>query len=138
MKPDDLTLDSFEEKAKKAQELAGFGELSSHEISAIKDKIRFVLFDTNPAQLSVAQIADWIRRSIPGIRNASARLSAHTMIAGGACDPDTLVPVQAAPFELRVASGEVICGLMNGRKVRFNPTSLVVTPIRVDNESQDE
>lgn len=139
MKPTDRTLGSFDQKIAQAIPKAGFSDLSPHEVAAVKERIRFVLFDSNPADLTVAQISDWIRRVVPGIRRSTAVLANHDRIADGVASTDQLVQAGFSPKPVAVqaageslAAGEVYCSLVGPRKVRYNPTSLVVTPMKVE------
>ena len=140
MRPTDVTLGTFEEKIKHAIGLAGVSHLTDREVAAVKERIRFVLFDSNPAELTVAQIAEWVGRVVPSMRQATAVLEAHVDLSDGIPVTATLLPpslrrqpdetVEAADETL--AAGEVLCCLVGDRRVRFNPANMVVTPMRLE------
>jgi hypothetical protein len=139
MRPTDVTLGTFEEKIRQSISLAGVSHLTDREVAAVKDRIRFVLFDSNPAELTVAQIAEWVRRVIPSMRRTSAIVEAHADLSDGIPVTADLLPpslkqkARTAPQQDEtLAAGEVLCSLMGDRKVRFNPASMVVTPMRLE------
>lgn len=140
MRPTDSTLGTYEEKIREAIPLASVGELSASEIAAVKDKIRFVLFDSNPADLTVAQLSDWIKRVVPGLRRTTAVIAAHSKISDGFEVNADLLPQSLRnktidpPADETLAAGEVLCSLVGDRKVRFNPANMVVTPLRIEIE----
>lgn len=141
MRPTDSTLGTYEEKLKEAVPLAGVGALTASEVAAVKERIRFVLFDSNPADLTVAQLSDWIQRVVPGLRRSTAVIAAHSKIADGfEVNADLLPPSlrnrTIDPPDETLAAGEVLCSLVGDRKVRFNPANMVVTPLRIEVESE--
>ncbi len=137
MKPTDRTLQSFEIKVVEAAKLCGIEVLTAQEVATIKERIRFALLGSNPGDLSVAQLGPWIRNMLPGIRQTAALLEGHgrhqdgQTISAQSVLPPAFQTDQALADTETVAAGEVLCSLVGDRKIRFNPASMVVTPLRV-------
>ncbi len=141
MRPFDEDKRPFEQKIADAAEEEKL-ELSVGEVAAIKQRIRFALMDANPADLSVAQLIDWVRRLVPNMRRATANIEQHVALAGleepskqhAGLFPESLLRRFAEggdPYQLSSNGGEVLCSITGDRRVRFNPANLVVTPLKV-------
>lgn len=140
MKPSDRTLGSFEQKIIQAAKHVQIDDLTPLEASTIKNRIQFVLFDSNPADLTIAQLGEWVRRVVPGMRRSNAVLANHDRIADGAPVRSKNLPSSlravVAKHETKaadeaLAAGECFCSLVGDRKVRFSSHTMVVTPLRL-------
>jgi hypothetical protein len=139
-RPFDYDLRTFEEKLTEAATLVGEAVTAS-ESAAIKQRIRFTLMDADPKDLNVAQLSGWVKSLLPAVRRTATLIGAHTDVADGVVTaetaglfPDRLIERMATgrdPYHSAGTAGEVVCCLVGDRRVRFNPTNLVVTPIRI-------
>ena len=143
MRPTDVTIGTFESKAEHAIRLTQYepDSITSAELALIKDRIRFVLMGADPAQLTVAQIRDWINRVLPGIRHTRAIVRAHQELSEG------IVTAADLPNDLRSirrynqvekqnkTDDMVLCNLVGNRQVRFCTRTLTVVPMRLSTVS---
>lgn len=142
MRPFDEDRRPFEQKIADAAKEENV-ELTTVEVAAVKQRIRFALMDSDPADLNVGQLVEWVRRIVPAMRRANAHIDQHMAMAGleepakqhAGLFPESLLrrfAEGADPYQLAQGGGEVLCSIAGDRSVRFNPSNLVVTPLKVE------
>jgi hypothetical protein len=120
--------------------------LTAAELAAVKRRVAFA----GVQDLPDGELASMIERIVPALRQTTAVVAQHDALAQDqAVEAAPLLPGSLrdklnralerdheaksdGPFGQEAATGEIIVTLAGDRRARFNPTTLVVTPLRVD------